>query len=123
MSELEKILNDDLLKCKIVESVENPVRRVDLIKWTHDNTYSIAEVRKDTGKLEVKDLKAASGLEAYKHFYRNYGDIAICVAKTPHIIVGNHYEPFKKIELWQRKFMRSIAQTTGIHTKVANYLL
>lgn len=78
MSDLEKILNDDLLKCKIVESVENPVRRVDLIKRTHDNTYSIAEVRKDTGKLEVKDLKATSGLEAYKHFYRNYGDIAIC---------------------------------------------
>lgn len=78
MSDLEKILNDDLLKCKIVESVENPVRRVDLIKWTHDNTFSIAEVRKDTGKLEVTDLKAASGLEAYKHFYRNYGDIAIC---------------------------------------------
>lgn len=77
MSDLEKILNDDLLKCKIVESVENPVRRVDLIKWTHDNTYSIAEVRKDTGKLEVTDLKAASGLEAYKNFYRNYGDIAI----------------------------------------------
>lgn len=68
MSDLEKILNDDLLKCKIVESVENPVRRVDLIKWTHDNTYSIAEVRKDTGKLEVTDLKAASGLEAYKQF-------------------------------------------------------
>lgn len=64
MSDLEKILNDDLLKCKIVESVENPVRRVDLIKWTHDNTYSIAEVRKDTGKLEVTDLKAASGLKA-----------------------------------------------------------
>lgn len=78
MSDLEKILNDDLLKCKIVESVENPVRRVDLIKWTHDNTFSIAEVRKDTGKLEVKDLKADSGLETYKHFYRNYGDIAIC---------------------------------------------
>ena len=32
MSDLEKILNDDLLKCKIVESVENPVRRVDLIR-------------------------------------------------------------------------------------------
>lgn len=77
MSDLEKILNDDLLKCKIVESVENPVRRVDLIKWKNDNTFSIAEVRKDTGKLEVTDLKAASGLEAHKYFYRNYGDIAI----------------------------------------------
>lgn len=77
MSELEKILNDDLLKCEIVESVENPVRRVDLIKWTHDNTFSIAEVRKDTGKLEVTDLKAASGLKAYKYFYRKCGDIAI----------------------------------------------
>lgn len=79
MSDLEKILNDDLLKCKIVESVENPVRRVDLSSsGRNDNSFSIAEVRKDTGKLEVTDLKAASGLEAYKHFYRNYGDIAIC---------------------------------------------
>ena len=77
MSELDEIFNDDLLKCEIVESAENTVRRVDLIKWTHDNTFSIAEVNKDTGKLEVTDLKAASGLEAYKHFYRNYGDIAI----------------------------------------------
>ena len=51
MSELDEILNDDLLKCEIVESVENPVRRVDLIKWTHDNSFSIADVRKDTGKL------------------------------------------------------------------------
>lgn len=78
MSELDEILNDDLLKCEIVKSVENAARRVDLIKWTYDNTFSIAEVRKDTGKLEVTDLKADSDLEAYKHFYRNYGDIAIC---------------------------------------------
>lgn len=95
MSDLEKILNDDLLKCKIVESVENPVRRVDLIKWTHDNTYSIAEVRKDTGKLEVTDLKAASGLDAYKHFYKIMA-ILPYVAKTPHDNVGNHYEPLKQ---------------------------
>ncbi|MCW4101540.1 hypothetical protein [Segatella copri] len=78
MSDLEKILNDDLLKCEIVESVENAARRVSLIKWTHDGLFSVADLRKDTGKLEVTDLKAASGLEAYKHFYRNYGDIAIC---------------------------------------------
>lgn len=78
MSELDKILNDDLLKCEIVETAENDVERVDLIKWAHDNTFSVAKVCKDTGKLEVTDLKAASGLEAYKHFYRNYGDIAIC---------------------------------------------
>ena len=77
MSELEKILNDDLLKCEVLKTEENAARRVSLIKWTHDNTYSIAEVRKDTGKLEVTDLKAASGLEAYKHFYRKCGDIAI----------------------------------------------
>ena len=31
MSDLEKILNDDLLKCEIVESVENAARRVDLV--------------------------------------------------------------------------------------------
>ena len=77
MSELDKILNDDLLKCEIVNSAENEVRRVNLIKWTHDNTFSIAEVRKDTGKLEVSDIPETDELEAYKYFYRKCGDIAI----------------------------------------------
>lgn len=77
MSELDEILNDDLLKCEIVESVENAARRVDLIKWTHDNTFSISEVRKDTGKLDVTDFPATDELEAYKYFYRKCGDIAI----------------------------------------------
>ena len=77
MSELDEILNDDLLKCEIVESVENTVRRVDLIKWTYDNTFSIAEVRKDTGNLDVTDFPGTDELEAYKHFYRKCGDIAI----------------------------------------------
>lgn len=77
MSELEKILNDDLLKCEIVESAENAARRVDLIKWTHNNTFSVAEVNKDTGKLDVTDVPETDELKAYKYFYRNYGDIAI----------------------------------------------
>ena len=77
MSELDEILNDDLLKCEIVESVENAARRVDLIKWTYDNTFSIAEVRKDTGKLDVTDFPGTDELEAYKHFYRKCGNIAI----------------------------------------------
>ena len=77
MSGLDEILNDDLLKCEIVESAENTVRRVDLIKWTHDNTFSIAEVNKDTGKLEVTDVPETDELKAYKHFYRKCGDIAI----------------------------------------------
>ena len=74
MSELEKIMNDDLLKCEIVNSAENEVRRVGLIKWTHDNTFSIAEVRKDTGKLEISDVPETDELEAHNYFYRNYGD-------------------------------------------------
>lgn len=77
MSDLEKILNDDLLKCEIVEIAENDVERVDLIKWTHDNTFSVAKVCKDTGKLEVTDVPGTDELEAYKHFYRKCGDIAI----------------------------------------------
>ena len=77
MSDLEKILNDDLLKCEIVESVENSARRVDLIKWTYDNTFSIAEVRKYTGNLDVTDVPETDELEAYKYFYRKCGDIAI----------------------------------------------
>ena len=78
MSDLEKILNDDLLKCEIVETAENTVRRVDLIKWTYDNTFSIAEVRKDTGNLDVTDVSEKDELEAYKYFYRKCDDIAIC---------------------------------------------
>ena len=77
MSELDEILNDDLLKCEIVESVENAARRVDLIKWTYDNTFSIAEVRKDTCNLDVTDVPGTDELEAYKYFYRKCGDIAI----------------------------------------------
>lgn len=77
MSDLEEILNDDLLKCEIVESAENTVRRVDLIKWTHGNTFSIAVVHKDTGKLELTDIQALSELDAYRQFYRKYGEIAI----------------------------------------------
>ena len=77
MSELDKILNDDLLKCEIVESVENAARRVDLIKWTHDGLFSVAEVRKDTGNLDVTDVPETDELKAYKHFYRKCGDIAI----------------------------------------------
>lgn len=77
MSELEKILNDDLLKCKIVESVENHVRRVDLIKWTHDNTFSVAKVRKDTGKLEVTDIKTTSETTALKQFYNDHWNAVI----------------------------------------------
>lgn len=74
MSELEKILNFDLLKCEIVESAENEARRVYLIKWTHDNTFSVAEVNKDTGKLDVTDVPETDEFEAHKYFYRNYGD-------------------------------------------------
>ena len=77
MSDLEKILNDDLLKCEIVESVENAARRVDLIKWTHDGLFSVADLRKDTGKLEISDVPETDELEAYKYFYRNYGDIIL----------------------------------------------
>lgn len=78
MSDLEKILNDDLLKCEIREPAENAARRVDLIKWTHDNTFSIAEVRKDTGKLEVSDVPETDELEAYKYFYRKYWSVVMC---------------------------------------------
>ena len=77
MSDLEKILNDDLLKCEIVESVENAARRVYLIKWTTDGLFSVADLRKDTGKLEISEIPATDELEAYKYFYRKCGDIAI----------------------------------------------
>ena len=79
MSELDEILNDDLLKCEIVETAENTVMRVDLIKWTYDNTFSIAEVRKDTGNLDVTDVPEKDELEAYKYFYKTYWSFVVSV--------------------------------------------
>lgn len=77
MSELDKILNDDLLKCEIVESVENATRRVDLIKWTHNGLFSVADLRKDTGKLEIQEVPETEELEAYKYFYKHYWSFVV----------------------------------------------
>lgn len=77
MSDLEKILNDDLMKCEIVETAENDVERVDLVKWTHDNTFSVAEVNKDTGKLEITDIKTTSESTALKKFYNDHWNAVI----------------------------------------------
>lgn len=77
MSDLEKILNDDLLKCEIVESVENASRRVDLIKWTHDGLFSVADLRKDTGKLEISEVPVTDELESYKYFYKTYWSFVV----------------------------------------------
>lgn len=77
MSDLEKILNDDLLKCEIVESAENAARRVDLIKWTHDGLFSVADLRKDTGKLELSGVPETDDLEAYKYFYKHYWSFVV----------------------------------------------
>ena len=77
MSKLDEIFNDDLLKCEIVETAENDVERVDLIKWTHDNTFSVARVSKDTGKLEVTDIKTTSESTAIKQFYNDHWNVVI----------------------------------------------
>lgn len=72
MSDLDKILNGDLLKCEIVESVENATRRVVLINWTADGSFSVADLRKDTGKLEISDVPETDELKVYKYFYKTY---------------------------------------------------
>lgn len=77
MSGLEKILNDDSLKCEIVESVENAARRVDLIKWASDGLFSVADLRKDTGKLEISGVPCTEELEAYKFFYKTYWSFVV----------------------------------------------
>lgn len=76
MSELDEILNDDLLTCEFVKSAENEVRRVDLIKWKYDNTFSVAEVRKDTCELEITDFGASCYDEAYNFFCKKCDGIA-----------------------------------------------
>nr|DAQ65999.1 MAG TPA: hypothetical protein [Caudoviricetes sp.] len=78
MSELEKILNDDLLKCEIVESVETDKRRVDLIKWTFDGLFSVADLNKVSGKLVVSEIPEKEELEAYKYYYKTYWSVVMC---------------------------------------------
>lgn len=78
MSELDKILNDDLLECEIVESVENAARRVDLIKWTHDGLFSVADYNKVSGKLVVSEIPETKELEAYKYYYKTYWSVVMC---------------------------------------------
>ena len=80
---MEKILNDDLLKCEIVESVENAARRVDLIKWTADGLFSVADLRKDTGKLETSEVPYTEELEAYKYYYKTYWSFVVSAQKSP----------------------------------------
>ena len=77
MSDLEKILNGDLPKCEIVESVENAARRVYLIKWTTDGLFSVADLRKDAGKLEISEVPCTEELEAYKYFYKTYWSFVV----------------------------------------------
>lgn len=78
MSELEKILNDDLLKCEIVESVETDKRRVDLIKWTFDGLFYVADLNKVSGKLVVSEIPEKEELEAYKYYYKTYWSVVMC---------------------------------------------
>lgn len=78
MSDLEKILNDDLLKCEIVESVETDKRRVDLIKWTFDGLFSVADLNKVSGKLVVSEIPEKEELEAYKYYYKTYWSVVMC---------------------------------------------
>ena len=78
MSELEKILNNDLLKCEIVESVETDRRRVDLIKWTFDGLFSVADLNKVSGKLVVSEIPETEELEAYKYYYKTYWSVVMC---------------------------------------------
>lgn len=105
MSELEKILNDDLLKCEIVESAENAARRVDLIKWTHDGLFSVADLRKDTGKLEISEVpERRTSLKRTSISTKPIG-VSLFLPKNPHDNVGNNYEP-KTIRLWNQGLMQ-----------------
>lgn len=83
MSGLEEILNGDLPKCEIVESVENATRRVDLIKWAADGLFSVADLRKDAGKLEISEVPCTEELEAYKYYYKTYWSFVVSAQKSP----------------------------------------
>jgi hypothetical protein len=50
---------------------------VDLIKWTHDGLFSVADLRKDTGKLEIQEVPETEELEAYKYFYKHYWSFVV----------------------------------------------
>ena len=48
-----------------------------LLNGRMTNTFSVAEVRKDTGKLEVTDIKTTSETTALKQFYKDHWNAVI----------------------------------------------
>ncbi len=65
--ELDEILNDDLLQCKVVKSADNEYVRIALIKWTKLNLYSIATIDKSTKQAEESQCWSSES-EARKEF-------------------------------------------------------
>lgn len=65
--ELDEILNDDLLQCKVVKSADNEYVRVALLKWTFDNSFSIAMVVKSTKQITESQCWSSES-EARKEF-------------------------------------------------------
>lgn len=95
MSDLEKILNDDLPKCEIVESVENAARRVDLIKWTSDAVYfPLPTYARTPESLKYQKFHIRKNLKRTSSSTKPIG-APLFLPKNPHYYVGNHYKPIK----------------------------
>lgn len=76
MSELDEILNDDLLKCEIVKSVENDDVKASLLKWVVDGTFSVAAVIKPTKKLTISQ-QISNENDAREYFKKWYEDVYV----------------------------------------------
>lgn len=76
MSELDKIMNDDLLKCEIVKSVENDDIKASLLKWVTDGTFSVAAVIKPTKKLTISQ-QISNENDAREYFKKWYEDVYV----------------------------------------------
>ena len=44
-----------------------------------DGLFSVADLRKETGKLEISEVPETDELEAYKYFYKTYWSFVVSV--------------------------------------------
>lgn len=74
MSYLDKILDDDLLKCEVVASVENEDIKASLLRWVVDGTFSVAAVIKPTSKLTISQ-QITNEKDARDYFRKWYEEV------------------------------------------------
>ena len=116
MSDLEKILNDDLLKCEIVNSA------VVLISSNGRTTihFPLPKYTRIQASLKYQTFLKLTSLKRTTISTEIMATVS-CLTKTPHDNVGNHYEPFKNRIMAKKVY--ALYRTDNWHTYDSRELL